>query len=290
MAWSTPKTDWDTDDGIMNTDLNRIEGNSLALGENMLKKGISYFANNTTAGGAGYNIRVAGGNLWSQSAVKGSMPGTFDIQKILSSDVWTAGNGAASPCKCPDSQAVGADQWWYVFVLYNPSTGAFDVTMDDNVGGTNISGTAITTAGFTMWKRVACQYEDDSAGNLHDMVGINGYFNSPECGTTTASLSAITVTLVTATDIPPGLSFPCIFQFTTRFTTTPTATYLTAASGLHSSGVVGTVGGFTGYLDAGNTYHYCTVAPNSSDQIYLYSVNAADVRYRAVGWIDDGND
>tara|TARA_R100001480_G_scaffold7322_1_gene14909 strand:+ start:19011 stop:19547 length:537 start_codon:yes stop_codon:yes gene_type:complete len=28
MAWTTPKTDWDTDDGIEDTDLNRIEENT----------------------------------------------------------------------------------------------------------------------------------------------------------------------------------------------------------------------------------------------------------------------
>jgi hypothetical protein len=36
MAWSTPKTDWDTDDGIIYTDLNRIEANTEYLYDNKL--------------------------------------------------------------------------------------------------------------------------------------------------------------------------------------------------------------------------------------------------------------
>lgn len=31
MAWSTPKTDWVGTDGVVYTDLNRIEGNTLDL-------------------------------------------------------------------------------------------------------------------------------------------------------------------------------------------------------------------------------------------------------------------
>lgn len=33
MAWQTPKTDWEAQDGVRNTDLNRIEGNALDLHE-----------------------------------------------------------------------------------------------------------------------------------------------------------------------------------------------------------------------------------------------------------------
>ena len=31
MAWQTPKTDWKAEDGVRNTDLSRIESNTLAL-------------------------------------------------------------------------------------------------------------------------------------------------------------------------------------------------------------------------------------------------------------------
>ena len=31
MTWAAPKTNWSTDDGVGTTDLNRIEGNTLAL-------------------------------------------------------------------------------------------------------------------------------------------------------------------------------------------------------------------------------------------------------------------
>lgn len=31
MAWQTPKTDWSSEDGVRNSDLNRIEGNALEL-------------------------------------------------------------------------------------------------------------------------------------------------------------------------------------------------------------------------------------------------------------------
>lgn len=46
MAWQNPKTDWSTEDGVLNTDFNRIEGNLLYLYENraLQAKGlISYY-------------------------------------------------------------------------------------------------------------------------------------------------------------------------------------------------------------------------------------------------------
>ena len=307
MAWVTPKTDWNTDDGIMNTDLNRIEGNTQFINESLLKRGVSYYANNTTAGGGAYNIRVVGGNLFSQSAISGPMPGSFDIQKVLSSTVWAAGNATDSPCKCPDSAAIGAYTWWYVFVLYNPTTEAFDVCMDDNVAGSNIQGSAITTAGFTMWKRVACQFEEGVSSGLCHTIGLQGHFYTQahdndlrltvNTGVVSGTFNLSMINSITAKTItPPGLSFPCRFTFDCQPSTF--SSFLNVWSPLLGSTFTVTGGErFTVYSvsDGEGGYHAeyrsVTVIPDASDTIYVNTITSnGDIRFRVVGWIDEATD
>lgn len=303
MSWITPKTDWDTDDGIMATDLNRIEGNTQFLNDGLLKKGISYYANNTTAGGGAYNIRVAGGNLFSQSAVAGPMPGTFDIQKVLSSTVWAAGDGTASPCRVAAAQAVGANQWWYVFILYNPTTAVFDVCMDDNAAGTNIQGSAITTAGFTMWKRVACQFEAgvpiSGSARLWNTIGHKNHFFIHEnifdrsvaavaisAGTTNTQILSSSTLIGTPKLVPPGLSYPVFLEFAAD-----TAGSLEVWSALNgTSNVPGGGGKIYIAVASYDSRTAITVIPDGSDQICIFSTPANSYYIIVTGWIDNGED
>jgi len=303
MSWITPKTDWTTDDGVMATDLNRIEGNSLAIRDGLLKKKLSYYANNATAGGGAYNIRVIGGNLFSQSAVLGVMPGTFDIQKALGATEWAAGDGTGSPCRVADAQAVGANQWWYVFVLYNPTTAAFDVCMDDDFAGANIAGSAIETAGYTMWKRVACQFEAGNpvtdAARLWDTVGRENHFSISEGQADSGvheSITGSTLTIValngdsltgTPAIIPPGLSLPINLVFRPNGTV---VNRLYAHGGDHQTTISGVNYNYL-YFD-GDEYNTqrITLIPNSDDEINLTTSATADWTIIVVGWIDDAND
>lgn len=179
-AWETPKTDWDTDDLIGDSDLNRGESNSLALCELLYPfvKGFRFYANNSIAGGGLYNIKVAGGYCTSQTSVKGLINASGQtIQKILSSSNWAAGSGTSSPCKAPGT-SIGSAQWWYVFQLYNPTTSAYDIALDTSISGANISGSAIETAGYTMWKRIGAVCETSSPlAALMSTISQNQWFH-----------------------------------------------------------------------------------------------------------------
>lgn len=300
MSWQTPKTDWTTDDGIMANDLNRIEGNTVAIRDNLLKLGVSYYANNATAGGGTYNIRVIGGNLLSQSAVKGPMTGTFDIQKVLSATTWAAGNATSSPCRCPGAAAVGSNQWWYVFVLYNPTTAAFDVCMDDNFTGSHISGSAITTAGFTMWKRVACQIEYGSGAWLGNTIGLHNHFylaqseadRGGSSGTITSGVTKTTALVIsglsgTPSAVPPGRCFPAILAIQYG---SGSAGLLSLWSALHGTTYVSSIG-HTLYMTTDNNIHeIITIIPDSSNQINAYTTSVVTYGYTVIGWIDNGED
>ena len=53
MAWSTPKTDWDTDDAVGTTDLNRIESNIADIRMNAATNGRMGTKSITLSGGTG---------------------------------------------------------------------------------------------------------------------------------------------------------------------------------------------------------------------------------------------
>ena len=166
--WLTPKEDWTTDDGILDSDLNRIEGNTNFLNQNYLRKQISGFqfdANNgaTTANG----IVVRGGRAGSSKDAADTKDIDFNssaVTKLFSSTDWASGSGTSSPCKAP-GVTVSADTWYFIFVLYNPTTQAIDVAVDSRSDGGNISTSAIETAGFTAWKRIG-SFRTDSSSNI----------------------------------------------------------------------------------------------------------------------------
>lgn len=197
MPWSDPKTDWDTDDGFRHDDVNRMEENTRLISRVGFlkghKPGVTFYANNPSAQGGSYGIRVYGEPCyWSQSAVEGPIVGSsYDILKLLSASDWAAGNGTTSPCKVPGSPTIGTNQWWYVFLLYNPTTDAFDVALDTSDTGSGIAGSAIETAGFTMWKRVAAVFEYATAQppQLFNSYGsVDRYSIAEDWGTTGSSI------------------------------------------------------------------------------------------------------
>lgn len=171
MAWQTPKTDWAANDGVLSTDLNRIEGNTqynkdtheadlatqLDASEPVLW-GFDY-----GAGGPAevYTVRLSKGGATSQSAVSGFFRygEAGSLFKLLSADSWVAGSSNAA-CKAPGA-AYALNTWYYIFALYNPATQVSDFALDDSSSGANISGSTIEAAGFTMWRLVGAVKTSD---------------------------------------------------------------------------------------------------------------------------------
>jgi len=302
MVWIEPKTDWDTDDGIMADDLNRIEGNIKQTNDCLsgmgFKRGIEYYANNTIAGGSYYNIKVKGGAMYSQSAVEGPMVGSFNIQKVLSASTWTEGNSTSSPCRVDGANSIGANQWWYVFVLYNPTTETFDVCMDSDSKGANISGSDIeTVSGFTMWKRVAYQFElglpISLAPRLWNTVGMGNYFYIHELSTVTGSStgtitsgvvytkSLIGITTGSPIVVPPSEAIPVLIEITPN-----SAGIITIWSNLHGSTYAAGAGEQLFFTSA-NEKKKITIIPDTSDQINAYTTTITSYTFNVCGWIDE---
>ena len=59
MAWQTPKTNWSAEDGVRDSDMNRIEGNALALYEETARSNITIYVattgNDSTGNGTSAN-------------------------------------------------------------------------------------------------------------------------------------------------------------------------------------------------------------------------------------------
>jgi|TARA_R100000750_G_C2329861_1_gene89729 hypothetical protein len=154
-TWTTPKTNWTTNDGIGDTDLNRIEENTEYLydqNDNVaghLRNYVSGFTVNANSGSEGvYEIRVSGG-IWSDSNGNYVDWGGAEMVKTLSATAWTAG---ASGQARIDSATYTTNGWYWVFALYNPSTNAHDFAVDDDITGANLGPAA--TAGYTLSRRV----------------------------------------------------------------------------------------------------------------------------------------
>lgn len=305
MTWTTPKTDWKASDGIANTDLNRIEENSSELrqvGEALgFKQGFEIFCNNAealspTLGDSSYNIKVRGGACFSQSARKGMIFGDFSIRKILSSSSWTSGNSNTSPCKAPGA-TLGSNQWWYIFILQNPTTGAFDIAMDTSVSGANIAGSTIESAGYTMWKRIGSVLENNDNSELQNTFGSSNRFHMSYSGITGNDYSestninlGATITLNheqltgTPTLIPPNFNMPVLINIVggdVHAGATPPRS-ITIGSAAHGTSFPDT----RVLLDSDTSEKFVWVTPYNN-QIYISSVYFDTIFYRVIAYDDN---
>ncbi len=154
-TWTTPKTNWTTNDGIGDTDLNRIEENTEYLYDQNnnvaghLRNYISGFTVSANSGSEGvYGIKVTGG-IWSDDSGNYVDWGTASMSKTFSATAWTAG---ASGQARIDGATYNTNKWYWVFALYNPSTSAHDFAVDDDMLGANLG--PATTAGYTLSRRI----------------------------------------------------------------------------------------------------------------------------------------
>lgn len=212
MGWETPKTDWASNDGVTVDDLNRIEENTLQLGQlnGEVTHGFQTYANIPGYASGSMEIWVITGKAWSQSAVTGIISPAKNslIRKQLSSSSWAAGSGSTSPCKAPGT-SIGSAQWWYVFILWNPTTDAVDVILDTDIAGANIAGSTVESVdGYTMWRRVGAVKESyvGSVSSLQPTRSMgNWFFVFDSNNIVAATITDVSPTLITL-EGPDGVS------------------------------------------------------------------------------------
>ena len=208
MAWTTPKTDWDTDEGIEDEDLNRIEENTDFLNDEIidLSDEVSTHLRNyingfvvraNTLGLTAYQIAVSGG-LWSDNNGDLTDWSGSAMTKTLSASSWTSGEAG-------NAKAAGAtystNAWYWVFALYNPTTDDHDFALDDDIYGANL--TPIIAAGYTRTRRI-CALRTSTLLSSNGIIPV--YYRSNErliryAGAAAARNVAVAVPATTATII-----------------------------------------------------------------------------------------
>jgi hypothetical protein len=291
MAWTTPKTNWTTNDGIGDTDLNRIEANTQYLydqndnGADHLRNYISGFTVNANSGSEGvYEIRVSGG-IWSDDAGNYVDWGGVDMVKTLSATNWTA--GAAGQARV-DSATYTTNGWFWVFALYNPSTNAHDFAVDDDIKGANLG--PATTAGYTLSRRICAVLTTthitvagimpmfyDSKINTIEYAGI-ATARSVSKALAANTATPVTLTLPGGNDMIPWDSGYGIEDEGTLVleTVVSTSTRVTIWSDTHFGSAHYSGVGPRRYYASASDIHDFTIAGTSA-QIYMESTNAATV-------------
>tara|TARA_R100000750_G_scaffold28942_1_gene18338 strand:+ start:642 stop:1616 length:975 start_codon:yes stop_codon:yes gene_type:complete len=227
-TWTTPKTNWTTNDGIGDTDLNRMEENTEYLydqqqgSESVFNNYVNGFhVQGNTASLSDYEVSLSGG-FWVEddgSFVQWSTPFATVTTKTLSASSWTAGSGGQA--KAPGA-TFSTDGWYWVFALYNPTTNALDFAIDSSITGANL-GTVITPApggsGFTQYRRI-CPIKTSTLLSTNGIVpmiyGSQGtylnntikYFPETPCMEASQALSATTSTQVLLRDSGGNILVP----------------------------------------------------------------------------------
>ena len=158
--WTAPKTNWNTNDVIAYTDLNRGEQNTKSLRDGVYRKvqGIGFSADNSVVGQDGV-IHVYTGSCFSTDGFPINFSTAF--QKNL--NTWALGNGPTFGGMAP-GVTVAAITWYYIFVIMDPATGNTEVMFDDNPSGTNVS-----NATYTKKRRVG-SFKTDLAGSYSSFL------------------------------------------------------------------------------------------------------------------------
>ena len=115
---------------------------------------------------------------------------------------WAAGNDAGG---MNDGDAVGASEWFHVFLLFAPVSGAVDAGFDTDIDATNIlADTAAAAAGFTKYRRIGSVLTDASSNILgFSQAGDEFLWDDPPLDVTAANpgTSAVTRTLSVPIDV-----------------------------------------------------------------------------------------
>lgn len=174
MTWITPKTNWNTSDGIGYADLNRIESNILNVRNATVRKvqGFGYLIYNNVSGYDGI-VAIQSGSCYSSDGFP--IYQTTEFRKNLNTWVLGSGNdkGGMASAVTPASET-----WYYIYAILNSSTGAIDFMFDDDPDGVNIP------AGTFNKKRYIGAFKTAAAGAessfyIHEMyaIGDNTFIN-----------------------------------------------------------------------------------------------------------------
>ncbi len=88
---------------------------------------------------------------------------TTTISKQMDA-TWAAGDDAGG---MEDGDTVGNNEWFHVFLLGKTTNDAYDAGFDTNLAAVNLlADTAVTSAGFTLYRRIASVLTDGSANPL----------------------------------------------------------------------------------------------------------------------------
>jgi len=169
-TWETPKTDWDTNDGIGYADLNRIEENVSAVRDATVRgvQGFNFTVDNSQVGYDGV-VTIGPGSCYSANGIP--MKSLVSYTKNLTS--WVAGSGNDKGGMAP-AVTVAAHTWYYIFMISNPATGLYDFMIDDDPAGANIS------SGTYPQKRYVNAIKTNAAGDdgsfdLVEMFSVGNY-------------------------------------------------------------------------------------------------------------------
>lgn len=203
MAWQTPKTDWDTEDGVADSDLNRMESNSEYLyDQTRILKG--YLRGFKLHGGGGSAFAIFPGECMDDTVSNPTEITFTGMSKTSAAWVAGEGNGSVAP-----GVNLSAYTWYYIFVIKNSVSGASDIQIDSDVAGANIS-----AAGFTLKRRVGTIKTHLNPLNFY-FIYSNGdeyFINGGPSGSESAASFTVpeTNTLFTLTDSVYGRLTPDI--------------------------------------------------------------------------------
>ena len=156
MAYTTPNVSWIAGDGVQNTDMNRIEGNTKANHEEFYEGMSNYIL------GFDYDARIGGSgiiNVFPGRCVSRKNDGVISfstgyITKLVNSTNWVEGSGATSTCLAP-GVTFDNNRWYHIFIIKNPTTLDVDVCIDSSVIGANYKASTIyLTNGYTLYRRI----------------------------------------------------------------------------------------------------------------------------------------
>lgn len=148
-AWEAPRTSWIDFNGVGMADFNRIERNISIL---KTKEELDYIEGfqidtySVAQGPDGFVTVGAGRCMDETNTIAFELPSSYNKSTVA----WSAG-GAYQGMMAPGAASWASWLWWYLFAIYNPTTGDVDLQLDDNPVGTNIS-----ASGYTYKRRIAC--------------------------------------------------------------------------------------------------------------------------------------
>lgn len=195
--WKTPKEDWDANTGITYGLLNDIGANESALRDEAYLSIDGFEVNvlNWSSANAG-TLTIKGGATYvhTNPFVLGTDPYPVRVTTTWTKTLAAFSNGTAGGAKAAGSAAYAHGAWWFLYLLYNSTTGAYDYALDDNVTGVNV----MSIAGYDRYRAISCVQINEYSSGLFGVYpqrceGDTFYITRDEDPTTNKSSIAISI-------------------------------------------------------------------------------------------------